>query len=155
MPSPDPKQFPERAFLAGEALFRQGEPSDCMYILLEGRLVVVEDGVRIATIDEPGSSVGEISLLLGSPRMADVRADTDCRLRLVQDLEAWIRDDPGRCIEIARDLARRLNQMDRRFLEMRQHYKDAGGQLDDEDADALPPMLQAFKGYLRTWRVNL
>ena len=143
----------ERRIEAGEVLFRQGDSSDCLFILLEGVLVVIEDGVRIATINEPGSYVGELSLLLKEPRMAEVRAETPCRLQVICDLDAWIRDDPSHCLDVARELARRLNQMDRRFLKMRQLYKDAGGRPEDEEK--LPPVLEAFRGYLKAWRVNL
>ena len=47
------KAYPEKEFKAGQLIFRQGEVSRALYILLEGELAVIEDGVRIASIGEP------------------------------------------------------------------------------------------------------
>ena len=62
----------------GEAIVRQGEPGDSMFIVGSGRAAVVlePDGREVATI-ERGGYFGEMSLLTGEPRTATVVARGD------------------------------------------------------------------------------
>ncbi|MCB9797335.1 MAG: cyclic nucleotide-binding domain-containing protein [Alphaproteobacteria bacterium] len=67
---------------AGEVLFREGERSDAMYVLLKGSAFVLRadpDG-ESTVLDQldAGECFGEMAMLLGSPRTATVRAATDC-----------------------------------------------------------------------------
>jgi CRP-like cAMP-binding protein len=63
----------------GAVLFRQGDPSDYVYVVDSGRLQVSlerDDGSeeQLATVG-PGQFVGELGPLLGLQRSATVRAD--------------------------------------------------------------------------------
>jgi CRP-like cAMP-binding protein len=61
----------------GEELMRQGDPGGDLYVLEQGELVVERDGVAIAEISRPDSLVGEMSVVLGTPASATVRARRD------------------------------------------------------------------------------
>jgi CRP/FNR family cyclic AMP-dependent transcriptional regulator len=63
---------------AGSALIREGVPVDTLYIVLEGRLAVVQgpNERNIATL-EAGDIVGEMSFIDARPPSATVRAATD------------------------------------------------------------------------------
>ncbi len=67
-----------RAMSPGEALFRQGDAGDCLYVVLRGRLCALIAGDRgaVQRLGEigPGELVGETALLLGAPRSATVEA---------------------------------------------------------------------------------
>lgn len=69
---------------AGQALFRQGDPGDSLYVvesgLLEVRLAASEGSVRVIDRLDAGAAVGEMALLTGQPRTADVVAVVDSRL---------------------------------------------------------------------------
>lgn len=69
---------------AAQVLFRQGDPGDSMYIvdrgLLEVRTRHVDDSEIVLDRLDRGSSVGEMALLTGRPRTADVVAVVDSRL---------------------------------------------------------------------------
>jgi len=71
----------ERLFGAGETIVREGASGSSMFVICSGRVRVTIGPNRqeVATL-EAGSCVGEMSLLTGDPRSADVSAASDCLL---------------------------------------------------------------------------
>ena len=67
-----------KLFADGEKIVREGAPGDSMYVVCSGRVAVTIDAQRepIAIIDE-GGYFGEMSLLTGDPRSANVVAQGD------------------------------------------------------------------------------
>ena len=68
---------------AGEILFREGDTSDAMYVVVSGRLRATrDDDGKTRTIGDigRGETVGEMGLLTGDVRSATVRALRDCVL---------------------------------------------------------------------------
>jgi predicted acylesterase/phospholipase RssA/CRP-like cAMP-binding protein len=61
----------------GEALFEQGEASDCMYLVASGRLIGVRDsgkGRQITAEIGRGESIGEMGFFTGEPRSLSIHA---------------------------------------------------------------------------------
>jgi SulP family sulfate permease len=99
---------------AGEEVIRQGDDSDDLYLLTEGRLtarMTRDDGqhVRLRTMG-PGSVVGEVALYLGGARVASVVSEEPSRFyRLSRDaFERMERDDPDLAAALHRAFARLL-----------------------------------------------
>jgi predicted acylesterase/phospholipase RssA/CRP-like cAMP-binding protein len=61
-------------------VFARGAASDGMYIVIRGRLLVVDDDSRVLWQVGRGEHVGELSLLTGAPRSANVRTARDSTL---------------------------------------------------------------------------
>jgi len=61
---------------AGAAIVKTGADGLGLYIIKEGKVAVIRDGQRVASMG-PGEFFGEISVLDGGPRTADVRAESD------------------------------------------------------------------------------
>ena len=63
----------------GQVIFREGEPGDSMYVILEGE---IEIRVRDKAIDTsgPGHIIGEMALVDKSPRSATAVAKTACKV---------------------------------------------------------------------------
>lgn len=95
----------------GDTLLSEGVPSEAIFVLIEGALMVQRRGHDVVRISEPGAVLGEIGLLLDQPANADVVAvDGPARLHRV-DGEALIREHPEFLGFLAQMLARRLHQI--------------------------------------------
>jgi NTE family protein len=64
---------------AGEWLFREGDAAGSLYVVSRGRLEVMSDGRMVREL-AAGAVLGELALLTGEPRSADVRARRDATL---------------------------------------------------------------------------
>ena len=98
----------------GDSLFKQGDPGDSLFIVINGRLRVIvrhEDGQE-EVVAELGRDemVGEMALLTGENRSASVRALRDTTLiRLSNEGCYYIAErHPFIVLQMARTLARRL-----------------------------------------------
>lgn len=100
-----------RLVRAGGVVMTEGETGDEAYVLDRGRLRVTRNGALLAELD-PGSWVGEMSLLLDEPRSATVTALTDVQLRRVtrESFARLLAQDPARTQELLRQLARRVKE---------------------------------------------
>jgi GNAT superfamily N-acetyltransferase len=105
------------AFPEGTEIFRQGDPSEEMYLLLEGEVTI-----HIAGREEPigtvraGECLGEISVLTGGERSATARAVTAVEAGVLtrRDLMSLVRLRPGIGVVLYRNLARGLGEKLRR-----------------------------------------
>ena len=71
----------QRSYPAGGVVIERGAPADELFLVLRGRLSVIDDSGdgpsrRAATVP-PGGSFGELGVALGGTRTATVTADTD------------------------------------------------------------------------------
>jgi CRP-like cAMP-binding protein len=93
----------------GDVLITQGESDGNLYVLDSGTLSVERDGVRIATIDQFDALIGEMSLLLGKPHSATVRAEGKARVRVVHDAMLVLERHPLITLRLATLLCQRLD----------------------------------------------
>jgi len=99
--------------LAGESLFRQGDPPDAAYLILEGEVEVLVDGpdgpLQVNRIGRY-EVVGDIAVLCDSPRTATIRAlhrVVTLRIGREQFLR-MLMEFPEMALALARALAQRL-----------------------------------------------
>ena len=118
-------------FNAGQQIIARGDLADSMYIIAEGILEVAThkengDKVILATL-WPGDCVGEMSLLTGEPRSADVYARQHAHLIEIrkQDLAPLLQANPLLVERISGLLAKRLAQNEKTLsLENQQEVVD-------------------------------
>jgi CRP-like cAMP-binding protein len=100
----------EVEFAAGRAIAREGEIGTGLFVIEEGSVRVVRDGVDIAHLGR-GDFFGELSVLDGGPRIASVVAGTGptrCLAVATWDLERILHDEPGAALAVLRVVAARL-----------------------------------------------
>jgi CRP-like cAMP-binding protein len=97
-------EFPKDRVIA-----RQGEVGTGFFMVARGAVRVVRDGQTIARLG-PGDFFGELSVLDGQPRVAQVVADepTICLALATWDFEAVVKEQPAVALAIMRGLAGRL-----------------------------------------------
>jgi CRP-like cAMP-binding protein len=120
---------PEHRLNAGETLIHFGESHPALYLLCKGALEIVHDEDRLARLTEPGSVVGELSFLLGTPASADVIATEPTLVRRVDDPERLFHDVPAFGQHIAVTLARRLHRVTSLLGELHRQFADRPGTL--------------------------
>jgi len=111
------------AVTAGTVLMAQGDQSNELLFIESGKvsvLVTVGAGQDFrASSAGPGTMMGEIGFVLGKPRTATVRADTDCRVRRLSRATLLRLEQEERAIGIAvhalltRRISERLLDKDR------------------------------------------
>lgn len=95
---------------SGEELFRRGDPGDAAYIVMSGRLRVIDDAGQTLNESAPGETLGEMALLADQPRSATVFAVRDSQLARIPAaaFNALIERHPGVLRRITGILVARL-----------------------------------------------
>jgi CRP/FNR family cyclic AMP-dependent transcriptional regulator len=102
----------------GELLFSQGDPSEELFVIAEGRIAIATrstDGREsMVAVLEAGGLFGELGLFDDEPRSADARALTDSEVVALtyDDVRAVLQARPEILWVIVRLLARRLRATD-------------------------------------------
>jgi CRP/FNR family transcriptional regulator, cyclic AMP receptor protein len=100
------------------SIFKEGEPSGVLYIVVHGRVAIEREGerkdsvVRLATMDTR-SSFGEMSLFDNSPRSTNAKTIEDTmflKLR-VEPVVALMRQYPDMLLELIKVLSQRLREV--------------------------------------------
>ena len=98
---------------AGQALFKQGEPGDLMYVLMSGMAeIVVHD--KVVETAEPGAIVGEMAMVDDLARSASVIARTDCQFLPIarKRFNFLVQQTPHFALHVMRIMADRLRRTD-------------------------------------------
>ncbi|MEO6207371.1 MAG: cyclic nucleotide-binding domain-containing protein [Candidatus Limnocylindrales bacterium] len=102
----------EVAYGPGHVIARQGEVGSGLFIVASGSVRVIRDGQTLATLG-PGGFFGELSVLDGLPRTAQVVATvpTVCLALATWEFEAVVHDYPSVALAVMRGLAARLRDL--------------------------------------------
>ena len=102
----------EVEFPAGRVIARQGEIGTGFFVVVDGSVRVVRDGTIVARLG-PGEFFGELSVLDGGPRVAQVLAaePTRCLALASWDFERVLREEPAVALSVLRVVAARLREV--------------------------------------------
>lgn len=106
--------FDERTYAAGDTVLKQGLSGSGFFVIVDGEVAVIIDGDERARLGR-GEYFGEVSILLGVPAVADVRANTHLRcLVLPADrLEGFLIANPRVMYRMLQAQTRRLRAANR------------------------------------------
>jgi CRP/FNR family cyclic AMP-dependent transcriptional regulator len=130
---------PTRTLEPGDVLISEGDSGGTLYVLEAGQLVVERRGVAIATISQPDSMVGEMSVLLGTAHTATVRAARRSTVRVVRDALVFLERSPQLALRVATLVAGRLDATSGLLAELSR---------DDEGTPAEQTLLQRIMASL-------
>ena len=119
--------LPLTPFAEGEILLNEGAAGSQIFFLMSGTLEVRKDNVMITRVRERGAMFGEMSVLLGCPHTATVRAWSDVECRVADDPQQFLLAHPEVMFYISRVLARRLESLNRYLVDVKQQLRSQAG----------------------------
>ncbi len=110
-----------RSWLKGSQLISKGEEGDALYVILTGKAKVTlygEGGKEIVlSVIDGGDFFGEMSLLDGEPRSANVEAveDIECLVLKRRDFLTYLKGHPAVAVQLLIYQTKRLREADRKI----------------------------------------
>jgi CRP-like cAMP-binding protein len=103
------KLVKEQRYSAGATIVKSGAGGHGLYVIKEGTIEVIRDGQKVASMG-PGGFFGEISVLDGGPRTADVRAQTDtvCLTLVSWEVKPLLMDNASITYKMLLEMVKRL-----------------------------------------------
>ena len=117
-------------FREGDILLEEAVKSNHVYILIEGRLDIIKNIICVATVEEPGSVVGEMSAILDIPHTAQVCAKTFVKAYKIENGSDYFKSHPQLSWYVAKLLAQRLNATTTYLADLTKQFSGAGNHLE-------------------------
>src|SRR5258705_8178613 len=121
---------PLQHLAGGTVLLGEGQSTGRVYILAQGRIEVLRGATQVSVLDEPGSLVGEMAVLLGVPHTATARTLGDAKGHVIENGEAFFISHPDLSWLVARLLANRLNAATTYLLDLKRQFASHGSHLE-------------------------
>src|SRR5262245_10256001 len=104
-------------FDAGRTVFKEGDPGDTVYVVLDGKVDLRVNGRLVETVG-PGGVLGEMALIEQAPRVATATARTACDLQPISEARfmTMIQQTPHFALQIMKVIASRLRRMNTRLM---------------------------------------
>ena len=128
--------LPKRRFSAGDVLLQEGETSGRLFIVTGGSFEILKGAYQIATVREPGAIFGEMSVLLGLPHMATVKALTDAEAYEAEGSDGFLSARSEINHFLSKMLAQRLHSVTSYLVDLKTQFEE---KKEEEEAAAPPP----------------
>lgn len=119
--------------LTSQILFRENDPGDAFYIILQGSVEVFVEKINKHLVNlTTGKFLGELALMLGIPRTATVRALEDTVLFAINKagFQRLLKEQPDFYEQIVQELAKHQEELTARQKQLREM-----GLVDEEEDD--------------------
>ncbi|MFZ0113070.1 MAG: cyclic nucleotide-binding domain-containing protein, partial [Xanthobacteraceae bacterium] len=124
------RDLPIEQLRHGTTLVKEGQTTGRVYVLVEGRVEVLRGTTQVTVLVEPGSLIGEMSILLGVPHTATARALDDIRVHVINEAGAFFSAHPALSWLVARLLANRLNAATTYLVDLTHQFAGSGDHLE-------------------------
>jgi CRP-like cAMP-binding protein len=107
------KSAVEKTVSPGDKVVQEGQGGVGFYLILDGKAEVIKDGQKLAELGS-GNFFGELSVIDGQPRTADVVAVTETKCWILSQwaMKSIIANHPEVALSMLEELARRLRATD-------------------------------------------
>ena len=101
-----------QSYSAGQIIFKEGQPGDVMYVVIDGEVSVTVEGRPIDYL-KAGSILGEMALVDDRPRSATATAATDCKLVLIdhERFTSLVQHFPDFAVQVMNVMSFRLRRL--------------------------------------------
>ena len=120
-------------FESGETIIPEGARLGKLFVLIDGQIEVVRKDTQVSHVDEPGSVLGEMSVLLDMPHSATVKALSDVDAYVIDDAMKFLESRSEVAVHIATLLARRLYYTTTYLVDLQQQVEGRRHDLDVVD----------------------
>jgi CRP/FNR family cyclic AMP-dependent transcriptional regulator len=120
---------PRETRSAGDVLLHEGETTNRLYVLVAGKVEVLRGETQVAVLAEPGSILGDMSILMQTPHTATVRALGPVEIFAIEDGSGFFRAHPQASFHVARMLAHRLNAATTYLADLKRQFADKADHL--------------------------
>ena len=135
-------------YRAGETVLSAASTTGRLLIRKEGAVTIVNEGVEIANVTEPGAVPGELSAWLGQPHTADVHALEKSKFHVVSTA-APLMQDPVALPYVATVVERPEDSANRAQAELKRQVQDGQlGSITRKTMDKIEELLGASGGNL-------
>lgn len=133
-----------QSFPKGTYLFKEGEETIEVYVLVEGGVEITVSGKPVTIIVDKGSFIGEMSVLLGQVRTATAVTIADSKFMVIEGnkIATLLQTMPNMGLKLLKDLAQRVQMTTRKLVTREQQITD----LAEQPQDAVP----SFDDYMQT-----
>ncbi|MBF0358434.1 MAG: cyclic nucleotide-binding domain-containing protein [Magnetococcales bacterium] len=118
-----------KKYVDGDIILHQGDPADCMYVVLEGKVEIVlddktEDSLQLAVLGED-EVFGELALFDGATRIASAKALGDVQVLSVDKMGflQWVGEEPAFTLRILSKMAGRTRTLIDEVIRLRKEVK--------------------------------
>lgn len=107
------KSAVEKTVSSGDKVVQEGQGGVGFYLILEGKAEVIKEGKKLAEL-EAGNFFGELGVIDGEPRTADVVAVTETKCWILSQwaMKSIIANHPEVALSMLEELVRRLRATD-------------------------------------------
>jgi hypothetical protein len=144
-------------FAEGEVLFREGDPPDCVFRLLNGAVEILRqlDGepILLGSVGA-GQFIGEMGVVENRPRSATARAISEVEAEILTPTEFFdqIAGSPQAARELIQRLSQRLREADDRIVkDERRSGRPHGTRTDADSQTALGSVHNAYLAAKNPW----
>jgi len=146
----------ERNFSKGEIIYREGGPSDAVYVVVSGRVELYredQDGTVVIGRVGPIEMFGETDILADGPRESSARALQKTLIKRVprEEFMVWVQNEPNAGLRVLGLLVERLRAADAIISRSR----DGGDVFGPETTRAGMGLIEAVKLWIRNRKRRL
>jgi len=142
----------ERAYGKGEVIYREGDPSDAVYVVVSGRVELFrEDPKTIVGKVGPIEMFGETDILSGGPRESGARVLQKAVVKRVprEEFMVWLQNEPNAGLRVMGLLIERLRAADVIISRSRE-----GGELYGPTMGLGMGLVGVIKAWIRRYQPN-